>query len=408
MFTALRNNLRILAPISGFEWEELVSQPVWGVFCDEMLAFCADYSRHLLSLPRHSAYTDLTPLGFWLRPANLQRMRGGIAAGAGAVRSGRGLVFHLAPGNVDTLFLYSLFMGLLAGNCNVVRLGKRVTVQQEKLLATLNEALEDFPDIKKRLLICRYGHDDALNAFFSRHCHVRVIWGGDETVAHFRSIPIPAGSSELAFSSKFSLAALDAAAVLDTADLGPMASAFVTDAFSFAQQGCSSPKLLVWRGAGAAIAPAQARFWAAVDAQLQRRPFTPFPAEVSSRWINVNRLAIESEGPLELSRSGDGQSYLRVALPTWDALKRAFNQGNGVFYEIAIQALEALMPQTTVCDQTVTSFGISRDQWTQALAAAPPRGICRVVPFGKALEFSHVWDGHDLIPALSKCLTVEV
>ena len=367
MFTALRNNLRILAPISGFEWEELVSQPVWGVFCDEMLAFCADYSRHLLSLPRHSAYTDLTPLGFWLRPANLQRMRGGIAAGAGAVRSGRGLVFHLAPGNVDTLFLYSLFMGLLAGNCNVVRLGKRVTVQQEKLLATLNEALEDFPDIKKRLLICRYGHDDALNAFFSRHCHVRVIWGGDETVAHFRSIPIPAGSSELAFSSKFSLAALDAAAVLDTADLGPMASAFVTDAFSFAQQGCSSPKLLVWRGAGAAIAPAQARFWA-----------------------------------------GDGQSYLRVALPTWDALKRAFNQGNGVFYEIAIQALEALMPQTTVCDQTVTSFGISRDQWTQALAAAPPRGICRVVPFGKALEFSHVWDGHDLIPALSKCLTVEV
>ncbi|MFC6804089.1 acyl-CoA reductase [Deinococcus caeni] len=37
----------------------------------------------------------------------------------------RGLVFHVPPANVDTIFIYSWLMSVLAGNRNVIRLSSR-------------------------------------------------------------------------------------------------------------------------------------------------------------------------------------------------------------------------------------------------------------------------------------------
>ena len=46
----------------------------------------------------------------------------------------------------------------------------------------------------------------------------------------------------------------------------------------------------------------------------------------------------------------------------------------------------------------LTFAGCSDD----AVLKEPPRGIVRIVPAGRALDFSHIWDGHDLIAEMSR------
>jgi len=53
-------------------------------------------------------------------------------------------------------------------------------------------------------------------------------------------------------------------------------------------------------------------------------------------------------------------------------------------------------------DQTLCYFGFNRDDLTQLARILPTRSIDRMVPVGRALAFSHVWDGVDLLHAFSR------
>lgn len=419
------------------ELSAVLSAPPLPAFAPTVLAFTHELSAQLRHEARCRVYPDLLALGFWLREGNLQRLMQAYTSGPNQeqnhgpnpVRLGRGLAFHFAPNNVATLFAYSLILSLLAGNSNVVRLGQRSTPEQQVLLQTIQELLTQAPfaALKERLLIVRYGHDDDINRYFCAHCAVRVIWGGDSTVQQLRALPMPAGSVELTFANKFSWAVIDAQGYLDlSTSQGPQASAtsFVTDAFSFGQQGCSSPRLILWRGSDEQIAQAQARFWSSVDAALTHRPFTLSPAQVSERFLAANSAVLAARRhqaahqpkPLlkephnehaapALTPAADGSSYLRLSLNCWEELERESHQGNGLFYELKVTSLEEVLRHCSDQEQTICSLGISAEAWHQALTTTPPRGLCRIVALGRALEFNRIWDGHDLIATMSRALT---
>jgi hypothetical protein len=52
--------------------------------------------------------------------------------------------------------------------------------------------------------------------------------------------------------------------------------------------------------------------------------------------------------------------------------------------------------------QTIVSIGITAADWRAFVAEARPHGIDRIVPPGAALDFSNVWDGQDLLDALTR------
>ena len=52
--------------------------------------------------------------------------------------------------------------------------------------------------------------------------------------------------------------------------------------------------------------------------------------------------------------------------------------------------------------QTLASFGISSDAFSAWLSRARPKGIDRIVPIGRTLDFSLQWDGYDLIAMLTR------
>ena len=67
-------------------------------------------------------------VAYWLRRAQLTRLAEEQARRAAAepdvVRVPVGRVLHLAPSNVDTLFIYSWALAYLCGNASVVRLSR--------------------------------------------------------------------------------------------------------------------------------------------------------------------------------------------------------------------------------------------------------------------------------------------
>lgn len=395
MFTALENKINVLFPANRFDWDAFTETPIVSAFSQETLSFLETFSKMLLSDSRLLAFPDLTALGFWLRSAHIKQI---ATEYDNKILIGRGTVFHLAPGNVDTIFIYSLVLGLLAGNRNIVRLGKRETQQQQLLLELLAKALQDYPSVAARILLVRYGHDDEITGFFSANCNVRVIWGGDETVNAIRKLPLPPGSSELAFSGRFSLAVLHGGNFTDRAISG-----FVTDCFSFGQQGCSSPKLILWLNTSY---EEKECFWTAIEAEWRKRRYSLSPAEAMGRWNDSNDAAMQSEDAPQLKTASDKTAFLRIQLKSWGDLKRNLNHGNGLFYELDVNSLEEVFSHCEECDQTIVTMGINVKDWHEAVSQRPPKGVARIVSSGKALEFSHIWDGHDLIAEMSRRISI--
>lgn len=266
---------------------QVLAQKPKQAFDPAVMAWVKQLSETLRHDPRCRSYPDLLALGFWLRAGNLDRLAQSYQDHS--IRLGRGLAFHFAPNNVTTLFAYSLILSLLAGNSNVVRLGQKSTPEQQVLIAVLQGLAAQHQECAQRILIVRYGHDDEVNRFLCAHCAVRIIWGGDRTVEHLRQLPMPAGSCELTFANKFSWALIDAQHYLeqsrDSAAPQAIAQSFITDAFTFGQQGCSSPRLILWLGAQDTVQQAKAQFWSSIDQALISRPFALSPAQISERFL---------------------------------------------------------------------------------------------------------------------------
>lgn len=81
-----------------------------------------------------------------------------------------------------------------------------------------------------------------------RHIDGRVIWGGDRTVSHIRSIATPPHCLDFPFPNKWSLSfiACDYWNSLGISGKYTLETQFANDAFQFGQAACSSPRAWVW------------------------------------------------------------------------------------------------------------------------------------------------------------------
>lgn len=364
--------------------------------------FAQALSRTLLGHAEARRHPALVALGFWLRPAHLGRLvdAAQTAASRQLLRP-RGLVLHLAPGNVDTLFAYSWVLSLLCGNRSVVRLSSRDSAATQALLTVLDGLLAqpDWAPIAQRVVVLRYGHDDAVTQRLSALCDMRVVWGGDATVRHVRAIALPPHATELCFGDKFSLTLLQAARVAagDGAALSALAQAFVRDAYTFGQQACSSPRLLLWQGDGAAIAAARARFWPAVETAARAFDHGLGASDFLNSAVAADLLALQAEVRIE-----PGPALLRRVWLQQPAVHASAHCGGGLFHEAGVVSLDELLPLLDRRVQTVAHHGFDREVLLAWVRAAALRGIDRLVPVGEALEFAPVWDGIDLWRAFTR------
>jgi hypothetical protein len=378
-------------------------------FAESTIAFFAEVGRRLATDPATSGMPDLRALAFWMRRSHLLELQRQFEALeiSGSLRLPRGVVFHLPPGNVDTIFMYSWLLAALCGNRNIVRLPSSRTPTVVAICETLNAVLEmpEHAHLVPTIAVIGYAHDVEITRALSARADVRVIWGGDATVARIREIPLPARATELTFADRYSIAAIDARAYLDAGERrqAQLAEDFVSDTYPFDQGACSSPQVVVWSGPEAAARQAAGTFFPKVASVAAGRGYGTEAGIAMAQTLAAATLA--ADGIAEHSeRYGRELMVVEIAAP--EQLERT-HVGGGYLLSLRVDALRDLAPFLTRRDQTVTQFGFSEADLRELVRrAAAGGGPDRVVPFGQALTFDRFWDGHDLLAAFTRAVRV--
>lgn len=390
---------------AGQSLDKLLAARPLSPFSESVIAFIEALGRSLRSDPGSRRFPELVALGFWARRASIERLRERFdAAYPGAVRLPRGLAFHVAPSNVDTIFVYSLLLSMLAGNTNLVRVSSRSGDQSSHLMALIGQALSQAEEVvRQSVAIVRTPHDKVVIDWLSKISAVRIIWGGDETVNRIRQSPLNPGGTELVFPNRASLAVFDAAQWVVEEDKAAVARRFVNDSLWFGQMACSSPRDLVWRGTAADTELASASFWTEVEAQASAAGLEWVDASAVAKLLAAQDLAAGAhvtQLPLASNR-------ITVVRPRGlEGLGAPAPTGGGFFRQHRVEALADLAPLVQRNWQTVVSHGIAAADWSDFLHTFCPPGIDRIVKPGEALDFDSIWDGVDLLASMTRIVAL--
>lgn len=375
-------------------------------FHDDILAFIDDLSKAIIKDKEFIRFPEIIAAGYWLRKSSIQRLKNLFVERGGEQRYPRGLVFHIAPSNVDTIFMYSLFLSLLVGNTNVVRISLRSQQNINGLLQVINSVCIKHFAVSNRFLIVNYEHDDNITAYFSKICAMRVIWGGDKTIDRIRSISLPASSHEITFADKFSMSLINAEKYLTSDKKEDCANRFFNDAFWFDQLACSSPRLIGWVGTSDQILQAKEEFWQSISAVISQKKYESNPSGNMDTYVALCRYAALDQNAV--IPDSPSPAIKRISFPKSTLLSfRDIHCGQGLFIEIDFEELKEVASIIESKDQTITVFGFNGKDMQKHLLPYIKEGVNRIVPFGQALTFSNDWDGFDLMNEFTRVITVE-
>ena len=377
-------------------------------FSSPLRGFVTDFSKRLFSHPALRQHPELATLAYWFRSSAVEKLARRLDGSASELCVARGLVFHLAPANVDVLFAYAWLLSVLAGNSNLARLSQKSGAQRDVLLSILHSMRHDgsHAQVLDRTVLLTYPHDDAITAMVSLRCQARIVWGGDATVAKIRSVPLAPLAQELVFPDRFGIAVIKASSMLVCSDpeLCDLVHRFNNDVLWFGQQACSSPRTLFWVGDAAELAAARVRFWPEV--RRQARQVLDEPAAMMARVTDAHLMAALEPG---MGISGTLDAYpLTLQAPLADGRLRELHSGNGLMIEVALGQLAELAEQLDDRDQTLVQHGFSHEELVGLVRRLGNRAIDRVVPFGRALDFHPVWDGVDLMSVLARKISLPI
>ena len=365
-------------------------------FDDVVIAFLNDLSGELRKIRE---YPDVATFGFWCRKAALMQEKAKIDDVG--ERFGKGVVFHSTPSNVPVNFAFSFAAGLLAGNANIVRLPGKPFEQVDIISAAVRKLLEgQHAALAPYIVFVKFPPVKEITDAFSAVCSVRVIWGGDRPVAELRQSPIPARTTEITFADRHSIAVIDADAYLAAERKETIIQNFWNDTYYTDQNACTSPRIIFWTGEKKA--KAKEDFWRRVH-ETARQKYMLAPVQ------SVGKLnALYSVAATRKVRTEKTEDMLvtRIVPETADGDLMNYKYNSGFFFEKEIDHLAEI---AGVCDlrcQTLTYYGVEEEDFRAFLEEARPAGIDRIVPMGKSMDFSLIWDGYDLIRQMSRRITV--
>lgn len=357
---------------------------------DSVLGFSAYLFKHVDS----KQYPEIVSLAFWFRHAHLKQVLGESKSNISQKSVNR--VFHIAPANVDTVFMYSLLLSVLCGNKNIVRISQRSGDVTKLLVAYLREYMKSPKGAVLVSLISVIEYDaqhQHITEQLSQWCDLRVIWGGDKAIASISDIAPQ--TPQICFPDRYSVAVLQ---LDDTSNVTSIANAFLADILPFTQQACSSPKALYWLNTSRIH---QEKFWQQVNLSLVSLTHQFEMSHKVEQHILLQRLignfgmtVIEDSGKkiADFAKLVNIGAIARCKVKTLTSSALAAHTGFGLIIENDILSVDEIACSSKL--QTIAYRTLS--EWQN------PKGqFKRIVPIGKALEFSPVWDGVDLLQSFS-------
>lgn len=369
-------------------------------FADCVLDFFNDLSKKLLKYGRE--YSDVATFGFWCRkPALLKEKQKYDDVNS---RLGKGVVFHSTPSNVPVNFAFSFAAGLLAGNANIVRIPGKPFEQVRIISDAIQELLNSsHTDIAPYIAFVKYPPMKEITDAFCSISTTRVVWGGDGTISEMRQSPLRPRANEITFADRHSIAVINADGYLAIGDKEKVAQDFYNDTYFSDQNACTAPRVIVWLGREKV--KAKAEFWSYAHA-LVKEKYIMAPVQAVGKLTAFYRAASQLNVNLVKDRIYDiDQLITRVKASQMNSLMK-YKYNSGFFFEYDSERLDEIMP---LCDercQTLTYCGVEREVLHDFIIRCRPRGVDRAVPMGKSMDFTLIWDGHDLIREMSRYITL--
>jgi hypothetical protein len=372
-------------------------------FAAERVDLIAGVAETLLGPRRSAASGPAAHFAFWTRRAALSKLAASFAArvpGHTLARP-RGLVFHLPPQNVETVFLYSWVLSYLAGNANIVRLPHEISARMRAIVDLFLGRLQASGDDSQ--LFVHYPSQGDLGAKISAVSDARVVWGGDAKIALFAPLPLRNGGKSIWFGDRFSFSTIKGEALdkLDDPALNALAKKLHNDIFVFDQMACSSPHALYVVGDAAVhsagvrrLLDASALEWTMDDpagrvGHAIGKMTAAFYAAANGRassvhWQNTQLTSIVASAPQ--------RQDTRV--------------GGGFLTVVFVRSLAEVAGFIRDSDQTITYFGWERGEIEAVAASRAGPGVSRWAPIGTALDFDFIWDGYDIPFELTRLVRV--
>lgn len=376
------------------------------IFNESYVKFLADLSRYLIADQASKGLPDVVTFAYWCRQANLMRLRA-LYSQDHRFRMGLGLTFHICPANVPVNFAFSMAFGLLSGNTSVLRLPSKASATADVLIQAIKTLL-DKPchlALHQALALVQYDRNDEISKFWMAEADCRILWGGDQTVTHMRTFPCKPRSREITFSDRYSLCVLNPVSLLemDERSFKQFCKELFNDIYLMDQAACSSPQLIAWIGSQADTHQAQARLWPQIVQIVEQRHALQ-AVQVMDKFVQACRGAL-TESHVQVVERHENLLY-RLVLDGIDLDQDAYRGYFGTVHEVVLPHLDDLAPIVNERYQTLTAQGIDKAFIREWIVRHQLRGVDRVVPVGRALDMSIVWDGYDMVESLSRLIDI--
>tara|TARA_B100000886_G_scaffold339948_1_gene307090 strand:- start:6696 stop:7907 length:1212 start_codon:yes stop_codon:yes gene_type:complete len=377
-------------------------------FSDEIIEFLNSLSIKFLSLNNSQQLPELTVLGFWLRKSNILNIKKNYNyKNKNKTQVSRGLVFQIPPSNVNSISIYSWALSLLAGNKNVIRISKTKSQQMHTICMVLEDILRDpeWLNISQRNKFFVYEYEDQINEYLSSKCDLRVVWGGDRTVKKIRKFDLMSYATEINFPDKFSISIININkfSKIDEATRLEIVKNFMNDSYWFDQMACSSPRILIWLSTSELDQSIKNDFWKKLNFFLQDSEKKLTTIDSINKQVASDRISIELPDSKVINH--EDRLITRISINEI-IVKNEIMPGAGFFYECEISKLEEIIPILNRKLQTISYYGFNSQEWRDFITNNNIKGIDRIVPIGKALDFEEVWDGTDLISSFLREITI--
>ncbi|MDM7860143.1 acyl-CoA reductase [Alteromonas sp. ASW11-36] len=390
-----KDDITLLAPSFGSDCDWL--NEVQAASCMPVkdaiaLSFVKALSKSLLD-PKNKNFPEIVALGFWLRNVSCPL----TAQSDAQLHKPIGLTVHFAPGNVDTMFVYSWCYGLLLGNKNIVRLASQVTPIQSALINAINALLQlpEFAQLAARNKFVQYPKTSNWTARLSAIADARVIWGGDTSVNSIRAYAAKPRTRDICFADRVSAAILNGDELDNNDKIAHTAQRLLRDTLPYDQQACSSPRMIFWQGSTSALTALLESLAELLNEQIQPSLTRANEQLVFSQYAAANNGAeVIWRGQITAIVTQQPEAVISQHLGQW------------CFIVIPVTQPSDIGAYITDRFQTLTYAGYQSEEIATILTAPQYTGIDRVVPIGEALDFNYLWDGIDLLSGLTRVVNV--
>jgi hypothetical protein len=397
-------DIDFLFPVE-FEEQSFFKQNATIPFDEVVIDFLSALSKELSKDPQVRAYPDVATFGFFCRKASILGLKKQYDNNEN-IRLGRGVIFHIAPSNVPVNFAYSYAAGLLAGNVNIVRVPSKNFDQISIIINVIKRLSESgiYKEILEKTAFIRYDKQSSVTKYFSSKCDIRVIWGGDETIARIRKEPLPARSFDVTFADRYSLCIINADRYVNEGDKGKIVNGFYNDTYLFDQNACTAPHLIVWTGSKENVTEAKEEFWKELHDVVKKR-YDVQPVIAVDKLTAFYKQAVFGNG-ITRSQTEDNLIW-RVELKELTQDIDEFRCTSGYFSEYHASCLSEISKIINRKYQTLAYYGFEKSELKDFILQEKPNGIDRIVPIGRTSDFSLVWDGFNLIDKLSRFVDIQ-